>query len=86
MRRDGIYAITPGIVSQTWNRLLVNNNNENQTVNVYCDMLNGGLTYLFRKHLHSNTEFQVGIETYKNGFGDLEEDFFIGKLIYFEKF
>lgn len=50
----------------------------NEPINVYCDLDAGGLTYLFRKHFHSSTEFQVGIETYKSGFGDLEEDFFLG--------
>lgn len=41
-------------------------------------MSNGGLTYLLRKHLNSDTNFQVGIEAYKRGFGDLDGDFFIG--------
>lgn len=82
MRKNGVYAIRPGYIADTSIWSLVNSvstpNSDNEPVNVYCDMSDGGLTYLFRKHFHSSTQFQVGIETYKIGFGDLEEDFFIG--------
>lgn len=84
LRKNGVYTIRPGQVAQSsiWSLLgassLGIDAKSNEPINVYCDLDAGGLTYLFRKHFHSSTEFQVGIETYKSGFGDLEEDFFLG--------
>lgn len=93
VREDGVYKIQPGQVAKptVWSFLSgsssldsfassVTNQDQFEPVEVYCDMSEGGLTYLFRKHFKSNINFQVGIEGYKEGFGDIQDDFFIGMI------
>ena len=87
-RQDGIYSIWPEIDDDSqsfWSSLLsaTKKLNSNQAVRVYCDMSSGGLTSIFRKHFNSDTNFQVGIEAYKRGFGDPSRDYFLGSYSHF---
>jgi ficolin len=64
-RENGIYEIKPSDISD-------------KRFNVYCNMSAGGWTSIFKRSLNSKTEFQLGIEAYKQGFGDLNNDHFLG--------
>lgn len=64
-RQNGIYEVKP-------------DDDSNQRLNVYCNMTAGGWTVLFRKSDKSSINFQNSFESYKNGFGDLNGDHFLG--------
>ncbi|RNA12284.1 angiopoietin-related 4-like [Brachionus plicatilis] len=65
-RQNGIYEIQP------------NGDDFSQRLNVYCNMTAGGWTVLFRKSDKSSINFQNSYQVYKNGFGDLNRDHFLG--------
>lgn len=43
--------------------------------NVFCQV--------FQRRLNGKTDFYRGWEEYKNGFGNLEAEFWLGKYLYF---
>lgn len=65
-RQNGIYEIQPNL------------DEPSRRLNVYCNMTAGGWTVLFRKSQNSPIEFQNSYQVYKNGFGDLNGDHFLG--------
>ena len=64
-RQNGIYEVQPSVVSD-------------KRFNVYCNMTAGGWTTIFKRDSKSKLDFQHPIETYKHGFGDLNNDHFLG--------
>ncbi|CAF1043811.1 unnamed protein product [Brachionus calyciflorus] len=65
-RQNGIYEIQPDA------------DNLRSKLNVYCNMTAGGWTVLFRRSDKSEINFQNSYQVYKNGFGDLNSDHFLG--------
>ena len=67
-RQDGIYEINP-------------TSDPDRKFDVYCNMNAGGWTMIVRRTADSpyRIDFQVPLENYKHGFGDLNADHFIGK-------
>ncbi|XP_076109032.1 uncharacterized protein LOC143077029 [Mytilus galloprovincialis] len=63
-RENGIYIISP---------------KDSEGFKVYCDFKTdkGGWT-VFQRRLNGKTDFYRGWEAYKNGFGDLEAEFWLG--------
>jgi hypothetical protein len=69
-RVDGIYEISPTRFKH---------------FNVYCNMTAGGWTVLFRRDKSKDTvEFQVPMKTYAYGFGDLNNNHWLGMTFLFK--
>jgi len=73
-----IYRADPHTPSGRYQVTVTSSYGSTKSLSVWCDMSNGGGWTVFQKRFDGSVDFYQGIKSYEQGFGSIDEEFWLG--------